>query len=547
MILIRNLTLAPGQSFEELIPAAAAKLRIKKTDIESFKIVRRSLDARRRDDVHFVVSAAFSVRGDEAKILSRLRCTEASVYEAPASGILPFALPVENAESFPRPVIAGFGPAGMFSALALSRAGLRPIVLERGEAVEKRTESVRRLREDGVLNPESNVQFGEGGAGTFSDGKLNTNTHDARIAAVLKVFSEHGAAESVLYDAKPHIGTDVLSEIVRSIREEIISLGGELRFETKLVSLKLEEGRLAGVTAEGPSGREEIPCRQLILAVGHSARDTFEELLSLGVPMERKAFSMGARIEHLQSAVNAAQYGEGADPSLPPADYSLSVHLPDGRGVYTFCMCPGGEVFAAASEPGRVCTNGMSFSARSGRNANAALLVGVQPDDFPGEGVLAGMQWQREIESRAYEYAKKSGSYAAPAQKLGDFLKGVPSEGPGEVLPTYRPAVRWGDIREVLPPLITDAVAEAIPLLGGKLSCFADEDAVLTAPECRSSSPVRILRDASCMSAVEGLYPCGEGAGYAGGITSAAVDGLRCAEALIKTACKSRRETKKLG
>ena len=350
----------------------------------------------------------------------------------------------------------------------------------------------------------------------------------------MRTFYEHGAPESVLYDAKPHIGTDVLTGVVRSIREEILSLGGEVLFETKLERLCLRDGELAGLEVSGPQGRYTIPCTSAILAVGHSARDTFETLFAQAVSMERKAFSMGVRIEHLQREISLAQYGKSAE-LLPPADYSLSVHLPDGASAYTFCMCPGGYVFAAASEKGGVCTNGMSYSGRSGTNANAALLVTLHPEDFPGEGPLAGMYWQREIERKAYRYASSAGPYAAPAQLAGDFLAGRPSMCPGRIQPTYLPGVCWGDLREVLPEKITSVLAEALPALEKKLHGFADPEAVLTGPETRSSSPVRILRDADCRSvSVSGLYPCGEGAGYAGGITSAAVDGIRCAEALIE-------------
>ena len=529
MILVRNLILLPGESLEMLPVKGATELWIPRREIRDVRIIRRSLDARRKQEIHYTVSAAFTVRGDEEALLSRVKSRDVEQYREPE---LPqWQAAAQRGE---RPVVVGFGPAGMFAALVLARAGLRPLVIERGQEVSKRQAAVEAFRRTGVLDPESNVQFGEGGAGTFSDGKLNTGTHDGRIPFVLRTFFEHGAPESVLYDAKPHIGTDVLTGIVRSIREEILSLGGEILFETKLERLRLEDGELAGLEVSNPRGRYTIPCTSAILAVGHSARDTFEALHAQAVSMERKAFSMGVRIEHLQREISLAQYGKSAK-LLPPADYSLSVHLPGGESAYSFCMCPGGYVFAAASEAGGVCTNGMSYSGRSGINANAALLVTLHPEDFPGEGPLAGMYWQREIERKAYRYASSAGPYAAPAQLAGDFLAGRPSTGPGRILPTYRPGVCWGDLRQVLPEKITSVLAEALPALDRKLQGFADPEAVLTGPETRSSSPVRILRGADCRSvSVSGLYPCGEGAGYAGGITSAAVDGIRCAETVLR-------------
>ena len=529
MILVRNLTLLPGESLEMLPEKGAKKLRIPRREIRDVRIIRRSLDARRKQEIHYTVSAAFTVLGDEEALLSRVKSRDVERYLEPEHPQWHVA-----AQSEERPVVVGFGPAGMFAALVLARAGLHPLVIERGQEVSKRQAAVEAFRRNGVLDPESNVQFGEGGAGTFSDGKLNTGTHDGRIPFVLRTFYEHGAPESVLYDAKPHIGTDVLTGVVRSIREEILSLGGKVLFETRLERLCLEGGELAGLEVSCPQGWYTIPCTSAILAVGHSARDTFEALHAQAVSMERKAFSMGVRIEHLQWEISLAQYGKSAK-LLPPADYSLSVHLPDGTSAYTFCMCPGGYVFAAASEKGGVCTNGMSYSGRSGTNANAALLVTLHPEDFPGEGPLAGMYWQRAIEQKAYYYASAAGPYAAPAQLAGDFLAGRPSTSPGRILPTYLPGVRWGDLREVLPEEITSVLAEALPALENKLHGFADPEAILTGPETRSSSPVRILRGADCRSvSVSGLYPCGEGAGYAGGITSAAVDGIRCAEAVIK-------------
>ena len=522
MIRIREIAMPPEHNPAQLGFEAARLLKVNNSKVRKIKIVRRSIDARKKPDVKVVYTIDVAVDGNENKILKFSGCKRAAI--APVSYYKP---PKAAAASEKRPVVVGFGPAGMFCALILAMAGQRPIVLERGEDAQSRHEKVEKFWTTGQLDTKTNVQFGEGGAGTFSDGKLNTGVNNPRIGWILEKFVEFGAAEDILFDAKPHVGTDVLLTVVQNLRKKVISLGGEVRFDSQVVNIRSEDGCLTGL--ELSDGRV-IECDKAVFAIGHSARDTFTMLHHQGIEMEAKPFAMGVRIEHKQSLIDRSQYG-CENPALPPADYKLVQHLDDGT-VYTFCMCPGGYVVAAASEGGGVVTNGMSYADRAGENANAALLVTIHPDDIPYGGVLGGVEWQRQIEQAAYEAG--GGGYRAPAQKVGDFLAERPSAGPGEVIPTYRPGVNWCDLRQVLPEKIVRCLKEAIPKLDGNLKGFAGNDAVLTAPETRSSSPVRILRDENKQSvSLRGLYPCGEGAGYAGGIMSAAIDGIQTAEAIL--------------
>lgn len=527
MIRVNDIALPLEYNDEDLIKLTAKELGCKASDIISVKLVKRSVDARKKNNIHFKMSVQVEIK-NEQKYLKKFPTSKVLIFNENNYKIKAAA---KRSNS---PVVVGFGPAGMFAALTLAQSGLKPIVIERGGDCDSRIKAVEDFQNNRILDENSNIQFGEGGAGTFSDGKLTTGIKDIRIRHVFKEFVRFGAPEEILWLAKPHIGTDILRTVIKNIRKEIIELGGKVIFNAKFVDYSVNNGRIASVIYEKDGEATEIKTDSIILAIGHSARDTFEMLDRKNVNMSQKNFAMGVRIEHLQSEVNKSLYGDFYDhPSLSAADYKYAVHLPNGRAVYTFCMCPGGFVVGAASESNSVVTNGMSLFSRNNKNANSALLVNTEPKDFGSDYVLAGMELQREIEKKAFVAA--GGNYNAPVSLVGDFLKGVKSTSFGKVKPTYTPGTTFTKPEEYLPDFICNALREGIPIIAQKSSFFKAEDGILTGPETRSSSPVRINRNETLMSvSVKGLYPCGEGAGYAGGIISAAVDGIKCSEAVIE-------------
>lgn len=555
MLRIHEIKRNPGEDMEIIPRRIIRKLNIKGLEIGEYKLARESVDARNKAEIKFVYSVDFvpympgREPGDTEDFLL-YKCRDRGVRLEKSPDISYHSVSPGEEEMKHRPVIAGFGPCGMFAALILAEAGYRPLILERGKPVGERIRDVDRFWNEGLLDEESNVQFGEGGAGLFSDGKLTTQIRDPKVRKVLEEFVKAGGHPDLLYKQKPHIGTDVLRRIVLNIRKKIVENGGEILFQSKLTDLAADGDtgirRVRGITV---NGERNIETEALILAIGHSARDTFRILDQRGVAMAQKPFSVGVRIEHPQALINGAQYGKSWEAyGLGAAEYKLSHHCENGRGVYTFCMCPGGYVIGAASREGCVVTNGMSYHDRGSALANSGLLVDVRTEDFPNETPLAGIEFQEKYERLAFKAG--GGGYCAPAQRLKDFMKGLPprgtgpEEGPGvmaeasaciqPVEPTYRPGVTWADLTRCLPEFAVEAMREAIPVFGKKLRGFDLDAAVLTGVETRSSSPVRITRGDNLTGSIEGLYPAGEGAGYAGGIMSAAVDGIKAAEAIVK-------------
>ena len=535
MLRIGQLKIKTGHTKEELERKVERALGVSREEIQSIEIRKRSIDARKKPEIYYVytVDVKLTKVKKEKAILSRRKLKDVSEeketsYEFPACR--------EASEMKHRPVVVGSGPAGLFCAYLLAKHGYRPILIERGAPVEERKKAVEAFWETGVLDTRTNVQFGEGGAGTFSDGKLNTLVKDpaGRNREVLKIFVAHGAPEEILYENKPHIGTDILIDVVRRMRESIEDSGGECRFYTKLTGISTGDGRVKEIRIEEQGKESLIPAEVVVLALGHSARDTFAMLKETGVFLEAKSFAVGVRVEHLQKRINLSQYGTEQHPDLPAAAYKLTAKAENGRGVYTFCMCPGGYVVNASSEEGRLCVNGMSYHGRAGKNANSAVIVTVTPEDYAADGnqgPLAGVEFQRHLEERAYE----AGNGKIPVQCFGDFKNGRISDSFGEVLPQMKGAYCFGNVRGIFPEEIASSIQEGIEAFEQKIHGFSRDDTVLSGVEARTSSPVRITRDETMQSVnVQGLYPCGEGAGYAGGITSAAMDGMKTAEAVAK-------------
>lgn len=530
MIRISNLSLPLNFDFQNMDTFVSKFLKVPESQITNISLHKKSIDARCKSEIKFNCTLDVSLNCNEQKIINKCRNKNVSII-SPTE----YKIPLHNNLS-KRPLIVGFGPSGMFAALILALSGQKPIIIERGKKVEDRTNDINNFWKNGILNPSSNVQFGEGGAGTFSDGKLTTGIKDKRVPFVLNELVKNGAPTEILYLSKPHIGTDNLKKVVKNIREKIINLGGEILFETKLIDIITKDNEIIGAVVNNNNKTYEISTDNVLLCIGHSARDTFKMLFDNGVEMAQKAFSVGVRIEHNQKLINQSQYGAFANhKSLGAADYKLAVHLENNRGVYTFCMCPGGTVVAAASEPGHLVTNGMSEFARDKQNANSALLVGVNPDDFPSSHPLAGIEFQRNLEQRAFTLG--GSNYFAPVQLVGDFLNNKKSTSIGQVIPSYKPGYTLCNLCGFLPDFVTESLRNGILLMNKKLHGFAQSDSILTGVETRSSSPVRILRNEQFESInTKGLYPCSEGAGYSGGIISAAVDGMRCAEAILEKA-----------